>query len=535
VNKSLISRNDISKVTGVAALFAKGGSTNVRIEYNKIHKVSVDGLTIGGWTTVNWMRPGMRGYEAKNVVAVGNEIYDVGKRPLSFLGAVDSTATGNLLKGNPDYYTVVNVSAGKTSGKITPSSNITITNNTINRSTKWLAVESGQGKGLVVSGNRFDGVWNGKAGAESGSAHDLQTITVTKASYRMEASDDNATITIASGSKVTGNMKANVIKGGAGGDVINGAGGNDILTGGGGKDVFVIAKGRGNDTITDFNGGAGDTVRLEGFQFKNFAAVKAAMHQSGTDVLLDLGGGQVLKFNNAKIDGFAADDFNLGIGTYSAPVLPSWRESGATQNVVRGGLKNDTLKGTDKNDLIDGGAGHDTMTGGKGDDIYFVGNSLDKVVEKAGEGTDTVKAWVDSYTLAANVENLIGMKSTGMALTGNGSANIIKGGAGHDTLTGAGGADKLWGGGGHDSFVFKSLADKGDFIMDFKTAEDTLNLRPLLEADPHLDIEVVAKGSNAVAVWVHHDDKVEELVTLMGVNSSDIAAMQPGKAAWLMI
>jgi hypothetical protein len=83
--------------------------------------------------------------------------------------------------------------------------------------------------------------------------------------------------------------------------------------------------------------------------------------------------------------------------------------------------------------------------------------------------------------------------------------------------------------------VFKSLADKGDFIMDFKTAEDTLNLRPLLEADPHLDIEVVAKGSNAVAVWVHHDDKVEELVTLMGVNSSDIAAMQPGKAAWLMI
>ena len=117
------------------------------------------------------------------------------------------------------------------------------------------------------------------------------------------------------------------------------------------------------------------------------------------------------------------------------------------------------------------------------------------MVEKAGEGTDTVKAWANSYTLADNVENLIGMKSTGMALTGNGLANIIKGGAGNDTITGAGGADQLWGGAGHDSFVFKSLSDKGDFVMDFKTAEDSLNLRPLLSADGDPDIEVVAKGS----------------------------------------
>ena len=52
---------------------------------------------------------------------------------MSFLGAQHSTATGNLLNGNPDYYTVVNVSAGKTSDKTTPSSGITISNNTINR------------------------------------------------------------------------------------------------------------------------------------------------------------------------------------------------------------------------------------------------------------------------------------------------------------------------------------------------------------------------------------------------------------------
>jgi Ca2+-binding RTX toxin-like protein len=268
------------------------------------------------------------------------------------------------------------------------------------------------------------------------------------------------------------------------------------------------------------------------------------MKQVGTDVLLDLGDGQALKFLNTKVSSFSADDFSYksaSTGPTSTPVKPDWHESGAVKNSIKGGSGTDNLKGTDKNDLIDGGLGHDKMAGGKGDDAYVVNSSLDKVIEKAGEGTDTVKAWVDAYTLPDNVENLIGQKSTGMALTGNGLSNIIKGNAGNDTITGGDGADQLWGRGGHDSFVFKSLSDKGDIIMDFKTGEDTLDLRPMLAGNAHLagsahlDIEVAAKGSHAVAVWVHHDHKVEELVTLMGVNSSDVSAMQPGKAAWLLV
>jgi Ca2+-binding RTX toxin-like protein len=256
--------------------------------------------------------------------------------------------------------------------------------------------------------------------------------------------------------------------------------------------------------------------------------------------MLNLGGGQALKFINAKVSSFAADDFHFTGKVSNAPTptpaKPSWSDGGATTTAIRGGSKADNLKGTDKNDMIEGGAGLDTMTGGKGNDTYVVGSALDKVVEKAGEGTDTIKAWVDySYTLPTNVENLIGMNSAGMALTGNGLMNIIKGGAGNDIITGAGGADQLWGAAGHDSFVFKSLSDKGDVVMDFKIGEDLVNLRSLLSVNEELDVEVVAKGSNAVAVWVHHGDKVDELVTLMGVNSSDIAAMQPGKAAWLLL
>jgi serralysin len=62
-----------------------------------------------------------------------------------------------------------------------------------------------------------------------------------------------------------------------------------------------------------------------------------------------------------------------------------------------------------------------------------------------------------------------------------------------------------------------------------------VDLRSMLSAGGDLDVEVVAKGSNAVAVWVHYDGKVDELVTLMGVISSDMTAMQPGKAAWLLV
>ncbi|UEM24074.1 right-handed parallel beta-helix repeat-containing protein [Skermanella mucosa] len=549
VNDSVIARNDISKVTGVAGLFAKGGSTNVRIEYNRVHDVDVDGISIGGWTTPKWMRPGMRDYEAKNVVAIGNEVFDVGKRPLNFLGAVDSTATGNLLAGNPKYYTVVNVAAGKTGGKATPSSDITITDNTINRSTKWLTVESGQGKGLEVSGNRFDGVWNGKAGPNTGGSgtvpkpsDPVDTVTAVDASYTMPSSVENANVTRAGGSKVTGNAKDNVIKGGAGNDALDGGAGNDRLTGGGGNDVFVIAKGKGNDVITDFKAGsgAGDTVRLEGSSFSSFAAVKAAMKQSGADVVLDLGGGQTLKFLNIKLAAFAADDFGFspagsGPSPTPLPTVAQWRESAGFTASLKGTSKADTLTGTDKNEQLDGGSGHDVMKGGKGDDTYVAGSIYDKVVEKPGEGVDTVKVWDVSFTAPDNVENLIGLRAGGVALTGNGLSNIIKGGAGKDTIIGGGGADKLYGGGGSDSFVFKDLGDKGDVIMDFKVGQDILDLRPLMSGHgSDYDVEVVAKGTGAVAVWVHHDGKVDELVTLMGVGSNDIGSMQPGKAAWLL-
>ena len=97
--------------------------------------------------------------------------------------------------------------------------------------------------------------------------------------------------------------------------------------------------------------------------------------------------------------------------------------------------------------MLTGGAGADTLLGGAGDDTYGVDNVGDVVTEQANDGTDTVQSRV-SYTLGANVENLVltgtdAIDGTGNSLsnslTGNSAANVLTGGAGNDTyVVGAG-------------------------------------------------------------------------------------------------
>ncbi|GEC32408.1 calcium-binding protein [Sinorhizobium fredii USDA 205] len=135
---------------------------------------------------------------------------------------------------------------------------------------------------------------------------------------------------------------------------------------------------------------------------------------------------------------------------------------------AEGGPAADILIGNAVGNVLDGGRGADALQGLAGNDIYVVDNVGNRVSEAASAGTDLVKSSI-SFTLGANVENLLltgslAVNGTGNGLanrlTGNAAANTLSGAAGSDTLDGGQGADSLTGGTGNDTYVVDNKGDK---------------------------------------------------------------------------
>lgn len=101
--------------------------------------------------------------------------------------------------------------------------------------------------------------------------------------------------------------------------------------------------------------------------------------------------------------------------------------------------------------------------------------------------------------------------STGVNLTGSNRNDTLVGGAGNDQLIGLGGSDRLLGadgndglvggagrdtlvgGAGSDRFVYQSLQQGGDRILDFSAAEDAIDLRPLVARSGELAAQFTAE------------------------------------------
>jgi len=122
---------------------------------------------------------------------------------------------------------------------------------------------------------------------------------------------------------------------------------------------------------------------------------------------------------------------------------------GRGSDTLYGNEGNDLLMGGDGNDHLYGGSGADTMRGDDGHDNYYVDNINDKVIERWGEGVDTIYSSV-SYTIPTYVEHLTLTGSNNTFGIGNYGDNTITGNSGHNQLNGEGGNDTLYGMSGDD-------------------------------------------------------------------------------------
>ena len=133
---------------------------------------------------------------------------------------------------------------------------------------------------------------------------------------------------------------------------------------------------------------------------------------------------------------------------------------------------NDTLNAAAGDDWLDGGLGGDSMLGGAGNDTYIVDVASDVVTELANEGTDTVRSPV-TWTLGANVENLVLTGAAAINGTGNALVNRLFGNAANNLLDGGPGADVMAGQAGNDSYIIDAV---GDVVVEqFNEGTDTVS------------------------------------------------------------
>jgi Ca2+-binding RTX toxin-like protein len=238
----------------------------------------------------------------------------------------------------------------------------------------------------------------------------------------------------ASDNEITGNDFYNYLAGGEGNDTLFGEGGADSLNGGAGDDYLYA--GEAGDGVDTLRGGSGNDYYII---------------NEATDILTD---SDSVSGENSGGKDTVESSVSYTLRTYF-------------EDLILSGTDDIDGTGNSAANVILGNAGINIMAGKDGDDTYGVDNEEDVVIEIASDGTDTIMSTI-TYTLGANVENLVLLStlnldgtgnSSNNTLTGNDADNTLSGLAGNDTLDGAGGIDTLLGGLGNDTYVVDSELD----------------------------------------------------------------------------
>lgn len=366
-NNSQISFNEVARAGGPAGIFAKGGSTTVKIQGNHVHDVAQDGIIIGGWTEPQYMRPGFTNYEARYVQVVGNKVENVGKRPLSVMAGWDSSATGNYLDSNPNVDAVVYVEGSPRQDPPLVSKNISITNNVTDRSTNLTKIQPGNDSGFSFTNNSYDGNWSGSVGPFSGSTSSPAPAPAPEPAPAPTPISTTPTPTPVEPAKIdpgslqfndpswwklngsptkykSGTSGEDRLVGSTANDWLNGKGGADTLIGGKGDDIYIVDNRY--DKIVEYAGEGVDLVELWATNFTLPSNVDTLVVKTG---------------QGARATG----------------------NDGA--NIIQGGGGNDVITGRGGKDLLAGGNGADRFVfqklSDKGDVIVDYKKSQGDVID----------------------------------------------------------------------------------------------------------------------------------------------------------
>ena len=263
---------------------------------------------------------------------------------------------------------------------------------------------------------------------------------------------DASSATASEGISIVGNTAANSIKGSDfTNNTITAGAGNDTLTGGTGTGVvntYIFSEGQGNNIITNFKfGTAGDRILV-----KTGKIIGHTVKNDDIIIALALNG---KKTTNITVEG--------GRNQYITVLKPN----GAIDT-------GNTIIYRDSTDYI--------VT-----DETIVNPSI------TGDTAKLIDASTEEYVL-----------TRGTYITGNSTANTIKGSKYNDTLSGGAGKDTLIGGEGSDIFIY-AAGDGVEVINDFDSGTDVIRL-----ANPDTTITTsvlnTAKGANDVVFTIATTD-----------------------------
>ncbi len=285
-------------------------------------------------------------------------------------------------------------------------------------------------------------------------------------------------------------------------ETVNGLGGNDVIQaqrpnaftyddalvivdGGDGFDRLITG---GRITGATSNGTSGSVFFTytgnDGFinwevRYLNIERLTMTGHTLATSSRIDFGNEEDFLDLNPGTNGMNAEIWTGG-GNDNVRLAPA-------NNFNFGNVVLNTGAGDDFIRLFDFVTGTAAVSGGAGNDIYEIGGNV-TVSENAGEGTDEVRTYIGSYTLGANIENLVG-GSGNQTLTGNNLNNVIIAGGdgindfltvrnnylnglgGDDILVGSLDTDNFDGGEGTDTLDYSRYASNGNIIVNLTSGD----------------------------------------------------------------